>query len=118
MARYEGQCSGPIVLMGQGAGRYPTASAVVRDLTCILLGHREMLPENCWAVKADNSQVKHLYYVKTSEDMLHMFPSDLVDADNGIARIITKEMSVEKMHSLAKDIREKGGKIFFAAIGG
>ena len=118
MARYEGKCSGPIVLMGQGAGRYPTASAVLRDLSGILIGRREMLPENCWAVKADNSQVKHLYYVKTSEDMLDLIPSDLVDADNGVARIITKEISVEKMHGLAKDIREKGGTIFFAAIGG
>ena len=32
--------------------------------------------------------------------------------------MITKEMSVSAMHAAAKQIREMGGKLFFAAIGG
>lgn len=118
MARYEGRNSGPIVLMGQGAGRYPTASAVLRDLSCILTGHRNMLPDGCCTVKADNSKAQHLYYVRVCEDALDMLPVDVSEQEGGIARVITKELSVEKMHSIAKDIREKGGKVFFAAIGG
>ena len=43
MAKYLGENAGSIVLMGQGAGRYPTASAVVRDLYG--LGSLEMLRE-------------------------------------------------------------------------
>ena len=118
MARYEGKNSGPIVLMGQGAGRYPTASAVLRDLSCILLGHRSMLPAGCCKAAANNAGAKHLYYVRCSEDMAAMIPTEQAEIENGIARIISKELSVEKMHSIAKDMREKGGKIFFAAIGG
>lgn len=118
MARYEGQNSGPIVLMGQGAGRYPTASAVLRDLSCILMGQKRMLPENCMAARADNDSAKHLYYVRTSEDMVNIIPAEALSVEEGLARAITKELSVQQMHQLAKDIREKGGKIFFAAIGG
>ena len=118
MARYEGQNSGPIVLMGQGAGRYPTASAVLRDLSCILLGHKSMLPESYQTVKADNSGAKHIYYVRTNVEMVDIIPFDVLETEDTVARIVTKELSVQQMHSIAKEIRDKGGKIFFAAIGG
>lgn len=118
MAKYNGENSGPIVLMGQGAGRYPTASAVLRDLSGILSGSRQMLPDGCSTVKADNSKAENIYYVRVAEEMLAMLPVDVSECESGIARVITKELSVEKMHSIAKDIRSKGGKIFFAAIGG
>ena len=61
MARYEGRNSGPIVLMGQGAGRYPTASAVLRDLSGILRGERYMFSESCATGKADNGGSVHSY---------------------------------------------------------
>jgi len=118
MARYEGKCAGPIVLMGQGAGRYPTASAVLRDLGCILMGKKAMLPAGCVEAKADNAGAKHLYYVRLPEAMAELLPVETVEVEEGIARVITKEMSVAEMHELAKKIREKGGKLFFAAIGG
>ena len=54
MARYEGRNAGRIVLMGQGAGRYPTASAVLRDLSGILRGERDMFAE-LRRGRADNS---------------------------------------------------------------
>ena len=53
MAKYLGENAGSIVLMGQGAGRYPTASAVVRDLYG--LGSLAMLRPGCVKVTADNS---------------------------------------------------------------
>jgi len=118
MAKYEGRNSGPIVLMGQGAGRYPTASAVLRDLSCIAMGMKAMFPAGVHEVKADNSGAKHLYYVRLPEEMAGMIDSESMECENGIARLITKEMSVSDMHAAAKQIREKGGKLFFAAIGG
>ena len=54
LARYQGENSGAIILIGQGAGRWPTASAVVRDLSCILQGQRTMMQAGCPRVKADN----------------------------------------------------------------
>ncbi len=56
MAKYTGRNSGLIVLMGQGAGRYPTASAVIRDIECLRAGQREMLTAACRAGAADNAQ--------------------------------------------------------------
>lgn len=118
MARYEGRCSGPIVLMGQGAGRWPTASAVLRDLGCILGGSREMLREGCRRTAADNDKCEHLYYVRLRADMADAVPAESVETQSGISRIITKPMSVQRMHSMAKMLREKGCEVFFAAIGG
>ena len=118
MARYEGRGSGPIVLMGQGAGRFPTASAVLRDLSCVLLGHRAMLREGCGAAKADNSRIKQLYYVRLPEAMAGRIGAETVEAEGGVARLITGAMSPSQMHSLAKELRQEGGSVFFAAIGG
>ncbi len=98
-AYYTGKNSGLITLMGQGAGRYPTASAVLRDLTEIAHGKCSMFSDNCAAVKADNSTAKHKYIM----------------SDGKNAEII-ESVSVAKMHAEVKEIREKGKKVFFAAI--
>ena len=59
MASYTGKRCGSIVLMGQGAGRFPTASAVLRDLSAAQQGARSMFPENCRAAEADNREAVH-----------------------------------------------------------
>ncbi len=118
MACYEGENSGRISIIGQGAGRYPTASAVLRDLSGILSGRKYMLRENCRAVKAENDKFKQLYYVRLPEAMASLIPAESVDVENKTARLITKPLSVQEMHSKAAEIRKNGGKIFFAEIGG
>lgn len=116
MARYEGRNSGSIVLMGQGAGRYPTASAVLRDLSCIAIGHRNMLLNSCVRSEADNASVSHPYYVRLPESMAGRLPAASIEADNGVARVITEAIPVTKMHEAARSIRQAGGEIFFAAL--
>lgn len=116
MARYEGENSGSIVLMGQGAGRWPTASAVLRDLSSALMGQREMLRSSCRRVRAENGAVSHIYYVRVPEKLAEELPAELVEREQGLARVITKPISVERMHSLAHEIRARGEKLFFAAL--
>lgn len=116
MARYEGENSGSIVLMGQGAGRWPTASAVLRDLSSALMGQREMLRSSCRRVRAENGAVSHIYYVRLPEKLAEELPAELVEREQGLARVITKPISVERMHSLAREIRARGEKLFFAAL--
>lgn len=116
MARYEGENSGSIVLMGQGAGRWPTASAVLRDLSSALMGQREMLRPSCRRVRAENGAVSRIYYVRLPEKLAEELPSELVEREQGLARVITKPISVERMHSLAREIRARGEKLFFAAL--
>lgn len=74
LARYEAKCAGPIVLMGQGAGRYPTASAVLRDLSDVLQGKRAMLSPTCQSARADNSGCGHRYYVRIPAALAREFP--------------------------------------------
>ena len=118
MARYEGQNSGLIVLMGQGAGRYPTASAVLRDLSGILRGERWMFAADCAEGRADNSLVEHGYYVRLPEALAGEFAAESVECEGGTARLLTKPMSVQAMHETAAKLRAGGASVFFAAVAG
>lgn len=118
LARYEGRAAGQIVLIGQGAGRWPTASAVLRDLSGILRGERAMLSADCRTGRADNGQLEQLYYVRLPEELAWALPVQSADTEGGTARLITEPMSPESMHSIAKELRQAGAKLFFAAIGG
>ena len=100
MARYQAKCAGPIVLMGQGAGRWPTASAVLRDLSDIVAGRRKMMNSSCQRVTADNSACRHDYLLR-------------VDGEYSRTGVI----SVKEMHEKAAGLRAEGKKVFFAAIG-
>ena len=118
MAKYEGACSGSIVLMGQGAGRWPTASAVLRDLNSVLLGHRAMLRPACCRVAADNGALEQLYYVRLPARFAERFAAESAEPDWDTVRLVTKPLSPAAMHELAGEIRAQGGELFFAAIGG
>ena len=117
MAKYTGQNSGQIVFMGQGAGRWPTASAVLRDLNDILHGKRFMMKPDCKRVTADNALCEHQYYVRLPEALAASFPAEKTDVYAGTARLITAPLSVKAMHERAEELRKGGNKVFFAAIG-
>ena len=116
MARYEGKNCGPMVFIGQGAGRYPTASAVLRDLSCILEGRREMMPEGCVSVRADNSRELHRYYVRTNGPIGDELPIQETLVSGPAVRAVTEPVSVRVMHDYAAAIRSEGGNIFYAAL--
>ena len=114
MAKYKGVNSGNIVYIGQGAGRYPTASALIRDLYCI--GGAPMFTDKVHEVQADNSAAVHAYYVRCSDSDKAAFDFDSVRADGENVRGVIKPCAVTEMHAKAKAIRDNGGKIFFAAM--
>ena len=116
MAKYNGKNAGAIVFMGQGAGRYPTASAVVRDLCG--LGSLEMFRPACVEVQADNSACVHSYYVRVDADKADRFYFKECRADGSSVRGVTEPIAVPAMHAMAGDIRKEGGSIFFAAMEG
>jgi homoserine dehydrogenase len=116
LARYEAKCTGDIVLMGQGAGRFPTASAVLRDLSDVLSGQRVMMPENTVRVTADCTGCGHPYYVRLPKAFADKLPCDKVREEGDTARVITKSMTVKEMHDLAADLRTQGAQVFFAGI--
>lgn len=118
MAKYRGENAGDIILIGQGAGRYPTASAVVRDLSDLLHGRREMMRSSCVRVAADNSAVKCRYYVRLNAADLGDLALAEREEDGALVRGVTQSMSVSAMHAFASALRQKGGSIFFAAMEG
>jgi homoserine dehydrogenase len=117
MARYEGECAGPIVLIGQGAGRWPTASAVLRDLSDVCHGRRGMMTSACRRVTADNSASVHPYYVRLPEKEAAALPAASAETSGGVTRMVTEPLSVQEMHRLAAQLRAGGADVFFAAIG-
>lgn len=116
LARYEAKCAGPIVLMGQGAGRYPTASAVLRDLSDVLQGKRDMLSPTCQSARADNSGCGHRYYVRIPAALAREFPGADAAESGGIVRLVTQPMTVLEMHEKAAALRQAGAELFFAGI--
>lgn len=116
LARYEAKCAGPIVLMGQGAGRYPTASAVLRDLSDVLQGKRAMLSPTCQSARADNSGCGHRYYVRIPAALAREFPGADAAESGGIVRLVTQPMTVLEMHEKAVAQRQAGAELFFAGI--
>ena len=119
LAVYEGRFCGRIGLSGQGAGRYPTASAVIRDLESILSGARRMLPEKTVRAAADNGSEKYRCYLRLPEAFAGLFPGaerlEQSTAD-GSLRLLTKPLPADRMHAAAAEIRKKGGCISFAAL--
>ena len=118
MAKYRGENAGDIVLIGQGAGRYPTASAVVRDLSDVVHGRRVMMKESCARVAADNSAVSCRYYVRVDAAFADALPFEEKEPDGDLCRGVTAPLAVTDMHALAKALRDKGASLFFAAMEG
>ena len=117
LARYQGENSGAIIMIGQGAGRWPTASAVVRDLSCILQGQRTMMQAGCPRVKADNSACSRVYYVRLPARFEDMLPLKEAEKDGDLLRAVTEPMPVSAMHEAAAKLRQAGAEVFFAAMG-
>ena len=117
LARYQGENAGAIILIGQGAGRWPTASAVVRDLSCILQGQRTMMQAGCPRVKADNSACSRAYYVRLPAQFAERLPLKEVEKDGELLRAVTGPMPVSAMHEAAAELRQAGAEVFFAAMG-
>ncbi len=116
MAKYIGKNSGRIVLMGQGAGRYPTASAVIRDLECLRFGQRVMMRGECREVSADNSGCVCAYYVRLPKQFAAVLDFESTEDGGDVIRAITKPMSVKAMHEAVNKMRGEGADVFFAEI--
>ncbi len=118
LAKYRGVNSGDILLMGQGAGRYPTASAVLRDLSDIRSGRRSMFPAGLEAACVDNAEVLCRYYIRAGREAAALFPFAEIEDDDVVIRGVTGPVSVRFMHETAARLRADGMPVFFAAMEG
>ena len=104
---------GETAFFGYGAGRYPTAYAVVNDLVDVSAGKCEPYSKAFEKMSADNSLTRNTYYIRTNKP--DALPSDIIDRPMGEG-VLTKPISVSKMHSLSKNIMKEDSGFFFAAV--
>ena len=104
---------GQQLFFGQGAGKNPTATAVIQGLTDIQHNIR-MLEDIDFAGHAavDNSHIAHRYYVRTRAKL--NLAAEKLQEDV----YLTEPISVEKMHALAAQLRETDPELFFAGVRG
>ena len=102
---------------GQGAGKFPTAYAVVEDLRD-LLSHpgKSHLRAGEPALKLDGRRVTKRYYLRTAAPV-EIETEALGQAGAGTA-YVTAPLSAADMHALAARPRLRGidGTTFFAAL--
>ena len=117
LARYEGKNAGSIAMIGQGAGRWPTASAVLRDLSGIVEGESDMVPADVRNGAADNAAESHAYYVRLPSACIgRLSAANILSDEGGVLRLVTEKMSVAAMHEAVKAMRAEGNAVFFAAL--
>lgn len=105
---------GQLSFFGQGAGKYPTGTAVAQDVIDIVNGDVSLLSTGS-EIFVDNSKVVKSYYIRTTADV----PSDIIESKktiDGCSFIITKQISVSGIHKIAELILKKDGESFFAGI--
>ncbi len=105
---------GQLSFFGQGAGKYPTGTAVAHDVIDIINGDVSTISPGA-NIKVDNSSVSKNYYVRTKADV----PAEIIKSNkviNGYNFIITNLISVSAMHEIAEEILKKDGESFFAGI--
>ena len=120
LARYEGQNSGVMSFMGQGAGRYPTASAILRDVTSVTDGQKQMLTGKCLVGFPYNNsgECSRNYFIRIdskADALKAAVPVDRVLCEKeGCTFAVTESISVKAMHDAVAELRRHGAKVFFA----
>lgn len=98
-AWYRGESCGLMSYIGQGAGRLPTASNVVRDVRSIAVGAMYMTDEGYAEVLPDNSRASHAYYLRMPSG--EAFPAEWIasrEEAGGWVQITTHPVSIKAMH--------------------
>ena len=123
LAQYQGQNSGLMGFSGQGAGRYPTASAILRDVWSVLSGQKQMLDGKCLVGFARNDSVEceKSFFVRLEDDLTAQLEEKvgierLLKQSAGFSFAITRRVTVKDMHDAVAELRRGGRSIFFAEL--
>lgn len=113
LARYT-TLSHTVSLMGSGAGRRPTAGAVIRDLLTLCRVRPVMLPENCRRSEPDNSLLLCRYLFRLPAELCGEIPG-IAEISGDTATVVTPPIPAVSAHSLAGRLRGQA-EVFFAAF--
>lgn len=123
LAQYQGQNSGLMGFSGQGAGRYPTASAILRDVWSVLSGQKQMLDEKCLVgfARNDSSECEKTFFVRIEDSLADQLEGKVgiertVSRSDGFSFVITRKVTIKAMHEAIAELRRDGHGIFFAEM--
>ena len=114
-AWYKCKNCGTFSFIGQGAGRFPTASNVVRDILSIQNGVYYFNNKNIKKGKVNNKNIENRYYVRLPKDKQKMINSKFIyktKEDSKYVYIITKPILLTYIHNLLLGKKD----CFFAKI--
>lgn len=113
-----GATIGDLKFYGQGAGKLPTANAIVQDLLDIAAGEaKDYRIELNQSMPVNNELDKHSYYVHTDQPCDVLKDISLSHESNADGVFYeTGKQSVIAMHELVKSLKQQGVKVFFAGI--
>ncbi len=123
LAMYHGKNAGDMSFMGQGAGRYPTASAILRDVSSVTDGQKQLLGEKCLVGFACNDarECTKKFFVRTSSSTFASLSEKIaiekvLFEEDGKKWAVTKPLTVSAMHRQVSDARRRGLEVFFAEL--
>ncbi len=111
MISYEAEYAGPMSFYGQGAGRYPTASNVVKDCADIMAGVKAFYAENKGYAPVSNEIAEYRFYLRSASPKAAALAEDRFGAG-----VLTKKMSVAAMAEGMKEIQAEDPTAFLAAV--
>lgn len=113
-----GTTIGDLKFYGQGAGKLPTANAIVQDLLDIVSGEaKDYTIQLNKSMAVNNELDKHSYYVHTDRPCDLLKDISLYHESNADGVFYeTGKQSVKAMHELTKELKQQGVKLFFAGI--
>lgn len=100
---------------GEGAGRWPTAYAVVQDLLDLCENKKDFYSAAAWPMPSNNMCEERRYYVRYIVDTWFMDGCVEKRWGNGV---LTRPVSPAQMHSWYVEARRNDPGIFFAALQG
>lgn len=114
-----GDSIGELKFYGQGAGKLPTANAILQDCLDIVRDEVDLV-DFTQSIQVNNELEVHHYYVRIksgmqSENELKELSVSYESHQDSMI-FYTKKMSVQEMHELAKRIINEDETMFFAGI--
>ena len=123
LAQYQGQNSGLMGFSGQGAGRYPTASAIMRDVWSVLSGQKQMLDPKCLVgfARNDSAECEKAFFVRIEDNLVDQLENKVgkertIGQSEGFSFVITPKITIKAMHEAVAELRRGGRDIFFAEM--
>ncbi len=105
-----GKYVGCLSFIGQGAGKYPTGSALVQDMIDIM-ENIGVAPASLRRPKIDHTLAPHRYYIRTSAPV----PTEMIERQDG-QKYITKPLTRTEIHQFAMLAERTDPQAFFAGF--